>query len=52
MQAIFDPRAERSMTYCASNDEVVIAEGLRTVKKILAENYVRPDEGKGEVDDP
>src|ERR1700753_866115 len=33
-------------TYCASNDEVVIAEGLKTVKKILAENYVRPDEAE------
>jgi ATP-dependent Lon protease len=33
-------------SYCASDDEVVIAEGLRTVKKILAENYVRPDEAE------
>jgi ATP-dependent Lon protease len=33
-------------SYCASNDEVVIAEGLKTVKKILAENYVRPDEAE------
>ena len=33
-------------SYCASNDEVVIAEGLRTVKKILTENYVRPDEAE------
>src|SRR4051794_13770198 len=33
-------------SYCASNDETVIEEGLRTVKKILAENYVRPDEGE------
>src|SRR6478736_4808633 len=32
--------------YCASNDEVVIEEGLRTVKKVLAENYVRPDEAE------
>ena len=32
--------------YCASNDEVVIEEGLQTVKKVLAENYVRPDEAK------
>src|SRR3954470_2593494 len=30
--------------YCASNDEMVIEDGLRTVKKILTENYVRPDE--------
>src|SRR5437660_12597060 len=33
-------------SYCASNDDVVIAERLRTVKKILAENYVRPDEAE------
>src|SRR6202162_4267411 len=31
-------------SYCASDDEEVIGEGLGTVKKILAENYVRPDE--------
>src|SRR3954464_9723752 len=31
-------------SYCASDDEEVIREGLDTVKKILAENYVRPDE--------
>ena len=33
-------------TYCASNDEAVIEDGLRTVKKVLAENYVRPDEAE------
>ena len=33
-------------TYCASNDELVIQEGLKTVKRILAENYVRPDEAE------
>src|SRR6478736_874212 len=33
-------------SYCASNDEKVIEEGLRTVKKVLAENYVRPDEAE------
>lgn len=33
-------------SYCASNDETVIEDGLRTVKKILAENYVRPDEAE------
>ena len=33
-------------SYCASNDEIVIEEGLRTVKKILSENYVRPDEAE------
>src|SRR5436305_13817315 len=33
-------------TYCASNDDAVISEGLQTVKKVLADNYVRPDEGE------
>src|ERR1700683_1440224 len=33
-------------SYCASNDETVIEEGLSTVKKVLAENYVRPDESE------
>jgi len=33
-------------TYCASNDESVIQDGLQTVKRILAENYVRPDEAE------
>ena len=33
-------------TYCASSDEAVIEEGLRTVKRVLAENYVRPDEAE------
>lgn len=33
-------------SYCASNDEAVIQEGLENVKKILAENYVRPDEAE------
>jgi ATP-dependent Lon protease len=32
--------------YCASNDDVTIRDGLETVKKILAENYVRPDEAE------
>jgi ATP-dependent Lon protease len=32
--------------YCASNDEKVIHDGLEAVKKILAENYVRPDESE------
>ena len=30
--------------YCASDDEDIIRDGLETVKKVLAENYVRPDE--------
>ncbi|MDB6071093.1 MAG: putative ATP-dependent Lon-type protease [Verrucomicrobiales bacterium] len=33
-------------TYCASRDEEVIADGLKTVKRVLAENYVRPDESE------
>src|SRR5437763_13657087 len=32
--------------HCASSDPVVIEEGLQRVKKILAENYVRPDEAE------
>ena len=32
--------------YCASNDDEVIQDGLQTVKRILAENYVRPDEAE------
>ena len=32
--------------YCASNDPAVIEDGLATVKRILAENYVRPDEAE------
>src|SRR5690242_3686405 len=32
--------------YCASDDEAVIQEGLDTVKRILVENYVRPDEAE------
>ena len=33
-------------TYCASNDDEIIADGLNTVKRVLAENYVRPDEAE------
>ncbi len=32
--------------YCASDDEAIIRDGLETVKTILAENYVRPDEAE------
>lgn len=32
--------------YCATNDEDAINEGVRSVKKILAENFVRPDEAQ------
>ena len=32
--------------FCASDDEAVIEEGLARVKKVLADNYVRPDEAE------
>ena len=32
--------------YCASDDTQVIDAGLTNVKRILAENYVRPDEAE------
>jgi ATP-dependent Lon protease len=32
--------------YCASDDEDIVMEGLENVKRILAENYVRPDEAE------
>lgn len=32
--------------YCASDDNDIVREGLESVKKILAENYVRPDEAE------
>ena len=32
--------------YCASQDEAVVEEGLQTVKRVLAENFVRPDEAE------
>ena len=32
--------------YCASDDDEVIQTGLKNVKTILAENYVRPDEAE------
>ena len=32
--------------YCASTDEAVVAEGLETVKRILEQNFVRPDEAE------
>lgn len=32
--------------YCASNDDEIVLKGLESVKKILAENYVRPDEAE------
>jgi ATP-dependent Lon protease len=33
-------------SHCATNDETLIQEGLKTVKRVLAENYVRPDEAE------
>lgn len=32
--------------YCASDDEATIRDGLNTVKGVLSENYVRPDEAE------
>ena len=32
--------------YCASDDDQIIQEGLQSVKNVLAENYVRPDEAE------
>lgn len=32
--------------YCASNDDETIQNGLSSVKRVLAENYVRPDEAE------
>jgi len=32
--------------YCATDDEDGISEGVETVKRILAENFVRPDEAE------
>ncbi len=33
-------------TYCATDDDLAIEEGVLRVKKILADNYVRPDEAE------
>lgn len=32
--------------YCSSEDEAIIEEGVQTVKKILSDNFVRPDEAQ------
>lgn len=32
--------------YCSSDDPEIIDEGVKTVKKILSENFVRPDEAQ------
>ena len=34
------------LEYCSSDDPNVIDEGIRNVKKILADNFVRPDEAQ------
>ncbi|HEC2034214.1 TPA: protease Lon-related BREX system protein BrxL [Klebsiella oxytoca] len=32
--------------YCASDDDEVVKQGLQSVKRILSDNYVRPDEAE------
>lgn len=32
--------------YCATNDDNAIEDGVEQVKRILAENFVRPDEAE------
>ena len=32
--------------YCSSDDEEIVSQGVDNVKRILAENYVRPDENE------
>ena len=32
--------------YCSSDDEEVIEKGVQNVKRILADNFVRPDEAQ------
>lgn len=32
--------------YCATDDETAIAEGVEKIRKLLAENYVRPEESE------
>ena len=32
--------------YCSSDDEEVIEDGVQKVKRILADNFVRPDEAQ------
>ncbi|WP_323635986.1 protease Lon-related BREX system protein BrxL [Pectobacterium polaris] len=32
--------------YCASDDDEVVEQGLKSVKRILSDNYVRPDEAE------
>ena len=32
--------------YCSSDDETIIEQGVQNVKRILADNFVRPDEAQ------
>ena len=32
--------------YCSSDDDEIIERGVQTVKRILADNFVRPDEAQ------
>lgn len=32
--------------YCSSDDEAIIEQGVQNVKRILADNFVRPDEAQ------
>lgn len=32
--------------YCSSDDDEIVAQGVESVKRILADNYVRPDESE------
>ena len=32
--------------YCASTDDAIIEDGMKTVKRVLTDNYVRPDESE------
>lgn len=32
--------------YCASDDDEIVVQGLQSVKRILSDNYVRPDEAE------
>ena len=32
--------------YCSTDDEIAIAEGMEKIRRVLAENYVRPEESE------
>ena len=32
--------------YCSSDDDEIVSQGVENVKRILADNYVRPDESE------